>query len=127
MLRLASTTARMGRRAMAPRVMQQVSRLSTTAVMRAEARDPRDVRFVDQEKQFNSNPAMNITRDEPVYVSNKRVVGCEGGHAALGHPLKFINLDQPRVHSCGYCGREFVYKGHKSLIADLSKTAQLEN
>ncbi len=41
------------------------------------------------------------------------MVSCDGGGGPLGHPVVFINLDDPGNHSCGYCGLRF-YKedGH---------------
>ena len=39
------------------------------------------------------------------------------GHAGLGHPKAYINLDKPEINFCGYCGR-FVSKQHKSHFPD---------
>ena len=37
------------------------------------------------------------------------------GHAGLGHPKVYINLDKPEINFCGYCGKRFVSEQHKSL------------
>lgn len=47
-----------------------------------------------------------------------RVVACDGGNAALGHPRVYLNMgDEDRVE-CPYCDRCFVLKagtgGHDS-------------
>lgn len=40
------------------------------------------------------------------------------GHAGLGHPKVYINLDKPEINVCGYCGRRFVSEKHKSLFPE---------
>lgn len=37
-------------------------------------------------------------------------VACDGGSAALGHPLVYYSFDRKDEVSCGYCGRVFTKK-----------------
>lgn len=44
----------------------------------------------------------------PVKWTHSRIVACEGGGGAAGHPKVFINTDKPEIAICGYCGDPFV-------------------
>ncbi|KAF8363757.1 hypothetical protein PRIPAC_90680 [Pristionchus pacificus] len=60
----------------------------------------------------NPNVAATLIAEKPPKdCGHERVVHCDGGHAALGHPRVFINLDKPGLHACGYCGNRF-YNSH---------------
>lgn len=48
------------------------------------------VRFVTV--QVNQNFAINLVAEEPVGDVEARVVSCDGGGGALGHPKVYINL-----------------------------------
>lgn len=39
-----------------------------------------------------------------------RVVACDGGNAALGHPRVFLNMGDEAFVECPYCDRRFVLK-----------------
>jgi uncharacterized Zn-finger protein len=39
-----------------------------------------------------------------------RVVACDGGNAALGHPRVFLNMGDADSVECPYCDRRFVLK-----------------
>lgn len=39
-----------------------------------------------------------------------RVVACDGGNAALGHPRVFLNMGDATSVECPYCDRRFVLK-----------------
>ncbi|VDM66278.1 unnamed protein product [Strongylus vulgaris] len=55
--------------------------------------DYRLQRFDISKKQINPNIAMHlVAQSPPKDCGDKRVVYCDGGHAALGHPRVFINL-----------------------------------
>ncbi|RCN38411.1 hypothetical protein ANCCAN_15688, partial [Ancylostoma caninum] len=55
--------------------------------------DYRLQRFDISKKQVNPNVAMHlIAQRPPKDCGNERVVFCDGGHPALGHPRVFINL-----------------------------------
>lgn len=65
------------------------------------------LRFIGNRKMLvNPNPAINLIAKQPTAEVNSRIVHCDGGHANLGHPRVFINLDKG-VHTCGYCGQTF--------------------
>ena len=40
------------------------------------------------------------------------------GHARLGHPKVYINLDKPEINFCGYCERRFVSEQNKNLFPE---------
>ncbi|PWN42079.1 hypothetical protein IE81DRAFT_323905 [Ceraceosorus guamensis] len=60
---------------------------------------------------FNLQPlplsAMEMIHREPIRLTKKRVVACDGGDGPLGHPQVFINLDKPGPKACPYCGIRF--------------------
>ncbi|KAF4080567.1 hypothetical protein AMELA_G00172830 [Ameiurus melas] len=75
--------------------------------------DVRRARFVGRQKEVNQNFAINLVAEEPVSDVEARVVSCDGGGGALGHPKVYINLDKvTKVGTCGYCGRQFQQKHH---------------
>ncbi|KAF0300224.1 NADH dehydrogenase [ubiquinone] iron-sulfur protein 6, mitochondrial [Amphibalanus amphitrite] len=74
--------------------------------------DYRLVRFTERTKQVNPQFAIDLIAQVPPKVCTERVVSCDGGGGALGHPKVFINLDQPGNHTCGYCGLRFVRPDH---------------
>ncbi|XP_056264548.1 NADH dehydrogenase [ubiquinone] iron-sulfur protein 6, mitochondrial [Pseudoliparis swirei] len=78
-----------------------------------EANDPRRARFVGRQKEVNTNFAIKLVAEEPVTGVEARVVSCDGGGGALGHPKVYINLDKDtKVGTCGYCGLQFQHKHH---------------
>ncbi|XP_065325979.1 NADH dehydrogenase [ubiquinone] iron-sulfur protein 6, mitochondrial [Pelmatolapia mariae] len=75
--------------------------------------DYRRARFVGKQKEVNKNFAINLVAEEPVSDIEARVVSCDGGGGALGHPKVYINLDKDtKVGTCGYCGLQFKQKHH---------------
>uniref|UniRef100_A0A2C9KPH0 Zinc finger CHCC-type domain-containing protein n=1 Tax=Biomphalaria glabrata TaxID=6526 RepID=A0A2C9KPH0_BIOGL len=73
-----------------------------------DEKDWRLQRFDIAPKMVNPNVAANLVAERPPQdCGHESVVHCDGGHAALGHPRVFINLDKPGVHACGYCGNRF--------------------
>ncbi|TRY96536.1 hypothetical protein DNTS_016968 [Danionella cerebrum] len=75
--------------------------------------DVRRVRFVGRQKEVNENFAINLVAEEPVTHVESRVVSCDGGGGALGHPKVYINLDKDtKVGTCGYCGLQFKQDHH---------------
>ncbi|KAJ1356982.1 putative NADH dehydrogenase [ubiquinone] iron-sulfur protein 6, mitochondrial [Parelaphostrongylus tenuis] len=81
--------------------------------------DYRLQRFDISKKQVNPNIAMHlIAQNPPKDCGDERVVYCDGGHPALGHPRVFINLDKPGLHACGYCGNRF-YNSHVTKGDDM--------
>ncbi|MCJ8749600.1 hypothetical protein PDJAM_G00178080 [Pangasius djambal] len=75
--------------------------------------DVRRARFVGRQKEVNQNFAIKLVAEEPVSDVEARVVSCDGGGGALGHPKVYINLDKmTKVGTCGYCGCQFQQKHH---------------
>ncbi|KAM9737321.1 NADH dehydrogenase [ubiquinone] iron-sulfur protein 6, mitochondrial [Menidia menidia] len=75
--------------------------------------DPRRARFVGRKKEVNENFAIKLVAEEPVTDAEARIVSCDGGGGALGHPKVYINLDKDtKVGTCGYCGLQFKQKHH---------------
>ena len=60
----------------------------------------------------SSRHAIDLIAEIPPIASETRIVSCDGGGGALGHPKVFINLDKPGNHSCGYCGLRFYLDHH---------------
>nr|ALS05194.1 NADH dehydrogenase [Tortanus dextrilobatus] len=71
--------------------------------------DVRNVRFdvTGLKKQTNTQWAIDLIAKVPPKKVNKRVVSCDGGGGALGHPKIYINLDPSGPQSCNYCGLRF--------------------
>ncbi|XP_002155877.2 NADH dehydrogenase [ubiquinone] iron-sulfur protein 6, mitochondrial isoform X1 [Hydra vulgaris] len=74
--------------------------------------DWKKVRFIDGIKLVNDNIAAKLIDEIPPKEVSQRVISCDGGGGALGHPKVFINLDKPGAHACGYCGLRFKKKEH---------------
>ena len=58
----------------------------------------------DFELQPRPQAAIELIAQVPIRMETRRVVSCDGGGGALGHPRVYINLDkagEPNV--CGYC------------------------
>jgi len=74
--------------------------------------DNKNARFIDGHKLTVKMHAIDLIAEIPPIASEDRVVSCDGGGGALGHPKVFINLDKPGNHSCGYCGLRFFLDHH---------------
>ncbi|XP_059772687.1 NADH dehydrogenase [ubiquinone] iron-sulfur protein 6, mitochondrial [Balaenoptera ricei] len=71
-------------------------------------KDYRKVRFVGRQKEVNENFAIDLIAEQPVSQVESRVISCDGGGGALGHPKVYINLDkETKTGTCGYCGLQF--------------------
>uniref|UniRef100_A0A3P9HHM1 NADH dehydrogenase [ubiquinone] iron-sulfur protein 6, mitochondrial n=1 Tax=Oryzias latipes TaxID=8090 RepID=A0A3P9HHM1_ORYLA len=67
--------------------------------------------FRGDRPDVNKNFAIKLVAEEPVAEVGVRVVSCDGGGGALGHPKVYINLDKDtKVGTCGYCGLQFKQK-----------------
>ncbi|XP_070603142.1 NADH dehydrogenase [ubiquinone] iron-sulfur protein 6, mitochondrial [Erythrolamprus reginae] len=78
-----------------------------------DEKDYRRVRFVGRQKEVNENFAIDLIAEQPVSEVETRVVWCDGGGGALGHPKVYINLDKDtKTGTCGYCGLQFKQKHH---------------
>ncbi|MCR9255833.1 MAG: zinc-finger domain-containing protein [Alphaproteobacteria bacterium] len=53
--------------------------------------------------------AASASPPEIIEVEEKRVA-CDGGNAALGHPMIYLEMGDENHVACPYCGREFRLK-----------------
>ncbi|XP_001369833.1 NADH dehydrogenase [ubiquinone] iron-sulfur protein 6, mitochondrial-like [Monodelphis domestica] len=75
--------------------------------------DYRRIRFVGRQKEVNENFAIDLIAEQPVCKVESRVISCDGGGGALGHPKVYINLDkETKTGTCGYCGLQFKQDHH---------------
>ncbi|MGH0157513.1 UNVERIFIED_CONTAM: hypothetical protein FKN15_049034 [Acipenser sinensis] len=78
-----------------------------------DMKDYRRARFIERQKEVNENFAIDLVAEEPITEVESRVISCDGGGGALGHPRVYINLDKDtKVGTCGYCGLRFKQKHH---------------
>ncbi|OXB66342.1 hypothetical protein ASZ78_003733 [Callipepla squamata] len=57
-----------------------------------DEKDYRRVRFVGRQKEVNKNFAIDLIAQQPVSEVESRIISCDGGGGALGHPKVYINL-----------------------------------
>ncbi|KAI7887211.1 hypothetical protein K492DRAFT_139816 [Lichtheimia hyalospora FSU 10163] len=110
-----STSLRVSAKEVAPAVAQSPNRATTWSEnQRAKHVAMSGPRFEQMtlDAQPNSMAAIDLIAEEPIRMSTKRVVACDGGDGALGHPKVYINLDKPGAHACGYCGVRFQLEHH---------------
>ncbi|KAL1899441.1 hypothetical protein Sste5346_002838 [Sporothrix stenoceras] len=67
--------------------------------------------------------AMELIHQEPVRWTHDRIVACDGGGGAAGHPRVFINTDKPQICVCGYCGLPFANEHHRKHLESLPQTS----
>lgn len=62
--------------------------------------------------KVNKNFAINLVAEEPVTDVESRVVSCDGGGGALGHPKVYINLVMPTawINSLKWCKCQFLFE-----------------
>ncbi|KAM8967912.1 NADH dehydrogenase [ubiquinone] iron-sulfur protein 6, mitochondrial [Pelodytes ibericus] len=78
-----------------------------------DEQDYRKARFVGRQKEVNEKFAIDLIAEQPISEVESRVVSCDGGGGALGHPKVYINLDkETKTGTCGYCGLQFKQKHH---------------
>ncbi|NP_001410645.1 NADH dehydrogenase [ubiquinone] iron-sulfur protein 6, mitochondrial isoform 4 precursor [Mus musculus] len=61
-----------------------------------DEKDYRRVRFVDRQKEVNENFAIDLIAQQPVNEVEHRIIACDGGGGALGHPK--VTKKQKRGH-----------------------------
>jgi len=59
---------------------------------------------------------MSMEAPETIEVESK-VVACDGGEGALGHPRVYLNMGAKQDVECPYCGRRFVLKAGAKVPA----------
>lgn len=50
-------------------------------------------------------------------IVDSRVVACDGGEGALGHPRVFLNMGQKTEIDCPYCDRRYALNPHAKAEA----------
>ncbi|KAL6031163.1 hypothetical protein STEG23_013767 [Scotinomys teguina] len=63
-----------------------------------DEKDYRRIRFVDRQKEVNESFAIDLIAEQPVNEVDHRVISCDGGGGALGHPKVYINLPSSSKH-----------------------------
>ncbi|EGW32857.1 NADH-ubiquinone oxidoreductase [Spathaspora passalidarum NRRL Y-27907] len=95
---------------------------SATQESRSEIISKYPFRFIqkDLEQQPRPYAAIDLIAKEPVrYLGHgENIAVCDGnkGSTLQGHPKVFINLDQPKPATCGYCGLRYAKEEFKDLI-----------
>jgi uncharacterized Zn-finger protein len=59
-----------------------------------------------QQTGYTPKPVAGVTPEDQIMVDH-RVVGCDGGGGALGHPLVYLRIVEHAI-TCPYCSRTFV-------------------
>lgn len=55
--------------------------------------------------------AIDLIAKQPIrFLKHTSVAVCDGNGGPQGHPKIFINIDQKRANTCGYCGLRFAKK-----------------
>lgn len=54
---------------------------------------------------------------EPPIVVESRVISCDGGGGALGHPAVYLHIGEEDEIVCPYCSRRFVLAEHAEETA----------
>ncbi|KAL1868238.1 hypothetical protein VTK73DRAFT_3765 [Phialemonium thermophilum] len=67
--------------------------------------------------------AIELIHKQPVRWTHERVVACDGGGGATGHPKIFINTDKPEIAVCNYCGLPFANEHHRKHLESLPQTS----
>jgi uncharacterized Zn-finger protein len=63
------------------------------------------------ERRGQLNPLYRDGMQPPETIEvETRVVACDGGDAALGHPRVYLNMGDEDFVECPYCDRRFVLK-----------------
>ncbi|XP_071660445.1 NADH dehydrogenase [ubiquinone] iron-sulfur protein 6, mitochondrial isoform X2 [Patagioenas fasciata] len=90
-----------------------LSRLPAAAARPYGVRTSDTGELVTHTGQVNKNFAIDLIAEQPVSEVESRVISCDGGGGALGHPKVYINLDkETKTGTCGYCGLQFKQKHH---------------
>lgn len=93
---------------------------SATQASRIEVIAKNPVRFTQKDLSLQPQPyaAIELIGKEPVRYLDTNIAVCDGnkGSTLQGHPKVYINLDQPKASTCGYCGLRYAKKEFKELI-----------
>lgn len=94
---------------------------SPSQIERREVIAKNPQRFVqkDLSKQPQPYAAIDLIAQQPVrYLHEGNTAVCDGnkGSTLQGHPKVFINLDQPKAATCGYCGLRYAKEEFREII-----------
>ncbi|KAH6998465.1 hypothetical protein BKA56DRAFT_567749 [Ilyonectria sp. MPI-CAGE-AT-0026] len=67
--------------------------------------------------------AIELIHKQPVRWTHDRIVACDGGGGAGGHPRIFINTDKAEIASCNYCGIPYANEHHRKHLESLPQTS----
>ncbi|CAH1635117.1 unnamed protein product [Spodoptera littoralis] len=84
-----------------------------------DCRDYRMCRFMHSPKLVNPNWPVKLVAAIPPKKISGRIVWCDGGSGAEGHPRVYINLDKPGPQYCMYCSAGFVKAGNEEPSTNL--------
>ncbi|OBA20543.1 hypothetical protein METBIDRAFT_43754 [Metschnikowia bicuspidata var. bicuspidata NRRL YB-4993] len=78
-------------------------------------------RFIQRNLDEQPQPyaAIDLIAKEPIrFLHEGNIAVCDGnkGSTLQGHPKVFINLDQPKASTCGYCGLRYAKDEYRDLI-----------
>ncbi|KAK0621425.1 NADH:ubiquinone oxidoreductase 18.4kD subunit [Bombardia bombarda] len=80
-----------------------------------------------EQTDFSLQPApysaMELVHKQPVRWTHDRIVSCDGGGGAGGHPRIFINTDKAEICSCNYCGLPYANEHHRKHLESLPATS----
>lgn len=81
----------------------------------------KQIRFIQKDLDMQPQPyaAIDLIAKEPVrYLAHDNIAVCDGnrGSTLQGHPKVFINLDQAKPNTCGYCGLRYAKEEFRELI-----------
>ncbi|KAI9883173.1 MAG: hypothetical protein M1823_005067 [Watsoniomyces obsoletus] len=82
-------------------------------------------RFEQTIMEYQPQPwaAIDLIHQQPVHWTKEKLAVCDGGGGPLGHPRIYINLDQPAIIPCTYCGLPFANELHRKSLEALEKTS----
>lgn len=113
-----------------PITEQAPNRKTTWSQSQAERADviaKHPARFVQRDLELQPRPyaAIDLIAQQPVrYLSHEEgnIAVCDGnkGDTLQGHPKIFINLDQPKANTCGYCGLRYAKEEFREIIESKS-------
>lgn len=93
---------------------------SPTQASRVDVISKNAVRFTQKDLGLQPQPyaAIELISKEPVRYLDTNIAVCDGnkGSTLQGHPKVYINLDQPKASTCGYCGLRYAKKEFEELI-----------
>ena len=57
---------------------------------------------------YTPKPIAGVTPEDRIVVES-RVIGCDGGGGALGHPMVYLRIEAEQI-TCPYCSRTYALR-----------------